>query len=126
MCYRRPEVSCLFPYPRVAVLTVFARWQDADASDPTFLLEQRTRILRALLRHERTLCYDLNAPMKGMKGVTPLGLAAWLNIPDAVDVLLHQCPGLVSVDGMDALGATPLMCKMISFSDMTLALIRGL
>lgn len=46
-----------------------------------------------------------------MHGVTPLGLAAWLNIPEVVKMLLEECSGLVSVDGMDALGATPLMCK---------------
>lgn len=49
-----------------------------------------------------------------MRGVTPLGLAAWLNLPEVVKMLLEQCPGLVSVDGMDTLGATPLMCEWYS------------
>ena len=49
-----------------------------------------------------------------MHGVTPLGLAAWLNISEVVKLLLEQCSGLVSVDGMDALGATPLMCESMS------------
>lgn len=49
-----------------------------------------------------------------MHGVTPLGLAAWLNIPEVVKLLLEECSGLVSADGMDALGATPLMCESMS------------
>lgn len=46
------------------------------------------------------------------RGVTPLGMAAWLNTSDAVRVLLEESSEYVSVDGVDAHGATPLMCTL--------------
>ncbi len=46
-----------------------------------------------------------------MNGVTPLGFAAWRNSPKAVEILLEASGGVVSVDGKDAYGVTPLMCK---------------
>ncbi|EEB98520.1 hypothetical protein MPER_01955, partial [Moniliophthora perniciosa FA553] len=45
----------------------------------------------------------------GFNGVTPLGMAAWLNSPGAVTLLLDASSGSVDVDGMDSHGATPLM-----------------
>jgi hypothetical protein len=54
--------------------------------------------------------FTLNAPQVAYHGVTPLGMAAWLNIIDAVRVLLEESSEYVSVDGMDVHGATPLMC----------------
>ncbi|EMD34097.1 hypothetical protein CERSUDRAFT_55614, partial [Gelatoporia subvermispora B] len=42
-------------------------------------------------------------------GVTPLGLAAWLNAPDIVGLLLKESDSMVSVDGPDLHGATALM-----------------
>lgn len=81
-----------------------------DASDASYALQARLRILKTLVTHEKISLFALNAPQACMRGVTPLGLAAWLNIPDVVKILLEQC-SLVSVDGMDTLGATPLMCK---------------
>ena len=69
--------------------------------------ESRVQVLRTLLRSETASLYALNAPAKG---VTPLGLAAWLNVPDAIRVLLEESHGLVAVDGTDCLGVTPLMC----------------
>lgn len=87
------------------------RWQDADASDESFMLPQRLVILKALLRHDKISLAALNAPIDAMHSVTPLGLAAWLNSPEIVRMLLCECPGLVTVDGMDTSGATPLMCK---------------
>ncbi len=87
------------------------RWNEVDASDASYTLQTRLKILKTFLTHEKISLYALNAPQASMHGVTPLGLAAWLNIPEVVKMLLEECSGLVSVDGMDALGATPLMCK---------------
>lgn len=85
------------------------RWQDADSSSESYMLGPRLAIIKALLRHEKISLSVLNAPIDAMRGITPLGLAAWLNCPDIVRILLSECPGLVSVDGMDSSGATPLM-----------------
>ena len=74
------------------------------------MLPQRTRILRTVLEHPEISLHTLNAPQSALRDVTPLGLAAWLNVPDMVRLLLEICPGIVSVDGMDSFGATPLMC----------------
>lgn len=49
-----------------------------------------------------------------MNGVVPLGMAAWLNLPRVVRLLLEESEGAVSVDGMDSHGATALMCKLPS------------
>lgn len=88
------------------------RWEEADASDASFLLQSRLEIVKALLHHDKISLTALNAPLDAMRGVTPLGLASWLNIPEVVRTLLCESPGLVSVNGMDASGATPLMCKL--------------
>ncbi|CAL1716418.1 unnamed protein product [Somion occarium] len=84
-------------------------WEDVDASDASYMLPKRLRILRTLLGHPEISLHTLNAPQAALRGVTPLGLAAWLNVPEIVRLILECCPGLVSVDGMDSLGATPLM-----------------
>ncbi|KAH9856484.1 ankyrin [Lenzites betulinus] len=81
-------------------------WEDVDVSDASFALQSRVEILRTLIGYESLSLYALNAPVRG---VTPLALAAWLNIPDAIRVLLDESRGLVAVDGTDALGVTPLM-----------------
>ena len=72
------------------------------------MLQSRVEVLRTLISTDTTSLYALNAPARG---VTPLGLAAWLNIPDVIRVLLDESRGLVVVDGTDTLGVTPLMCK---------------
>ena len=77
-------------------------------SDASFGLQSRVAVLTTLIRNDSTSFYALNAPTRG---VTPLGLAAWLNVPDVVRVLLEESLGLVAVDGTDALGVTPLMCE---------------
>ena len=46
-----------------------------------------------------------------MNGVIPLGMAAWLNQPEVVRLLLEESADSVSVDGMDSHGATALMCE---------------
>ncbi|RDX57555.1 ankyrin [Lentinus brumalis] len=81
-------------------------WEDVDVSDASFSPQNRVEVLRTLIRHESMSFYALNAPTRG---VTPLGLAAWLNVPDVVRVLLEESRGLVAVDGTDAVGVTPLM-----------------
>ncbi|OCH95423.1 hypothetical protein OBBRIDRAFT_578211 [Obba rivulosa] len=81
-------------------------WTDVDASDASFALEARLGILKMLLGHGDISLHSLNAPVNG---VTPLGLAAWLDAPDIVRLLLEESHGMVSVDGSDLHGATPLM-----------------
>ncbi|KAI9000549.1 ankyrin [Trametes punicea] len=83
-----------------------SNWEDVDVSDASFMLQSRVEVVRTLIGSDTTSLYALNAPARG---VTPLGLAAWLNIPDIVRVLLEESRELVAVDGTDALGVTPLM-----------------
>jgi hypothetical protein len=71
----------------------------------------RLNALRLLVEDRHVSLYTLNAPQEAMNGVTPLGFAAWMNSPKAVEVLLEVSGGAVSVDGQDAYGVTPLMCK---------------
>jgi hypothetical protein len=71
----------------------------------------RLNTLRLLVEHRHVSLYTLNAPQVSMNGVTPLGFAAWRNSPKAVEILLEASGGVVSVDGKDSYGATPLMCK---------------
>ncbi|KAI0346533.1 ankyrin [Trametopsis cervina] len=93
----------------VNALDASGRWNEVDVSDASYSLPTRLRILKILLTSDKISLYALNAPQLSMHGVTPLGLAAWLNIPQVVKMLLDESSGLVAVDGMDALGATPLM-----------------
>jgi hypothetical protein len=83
-------------------------WQNIDAS---FLTLKRLNTIRLLLRHPGISLFTLNAPHSSMNGVVPLGMAAWLNLPEAVRLLLEDSAHTVSVDGMDAHGATALMCE---------------
>jgi hypothetical protein len=71
----------------------------------------RLNTLRLLVEDRHVSLYTLNAPQESMNGVTPLGFAAWMNSPKAVEILLEASGGAVSVDGKDAYGVTPLMCK---------------
>lgn len=71
----------------------------------------RLNTLRLLVEDRHVSLYTLNAPQEAMNGVTPLGFAAWVNSPKAVEILLEASGGAVSVDGKDAYGVTPLMCK---------------
>ena len=68
-------------------------------------------MLKNLLNHGALSLYSLNAPQDSLKGATPLSFASWLNLPDVVRLLLEEHPGVVTVDGMDSRGATPLMCQ---------------
>ncbi|CDO70892.1 hypothetical protein BN946_scf184804.g24 [Trametes cinnabarina] len=84
----------------------------------------RVEVLRTLIGSDTTSLYALNAPARG---VTPLGLAAWLNLPDVIRVLLDESHGLVAVDGTDAVGVTPLMysARDGAVETATLLLLRG-
>ena len=82
-----------------------------DASDASSLTPNRLNAIRALLTHPDISLLTLNAPQLSMNGVIPLGMAAWLNQPEVVRVLLEDSADAVSVDGMDSHGATALMCE---------------
>ncbi|KAH9954268.1 hypothetical protein BC827DRAFT_970252 [Russula dissimulans] len=69
----------------------------------------RLNTLRLLVEDRHVSLYTLNAPQEAMNGVTPLGFAAWMNAPKAVEMLLELSGGAVSVDGKDTYGVTPLM-----------------
>ncbi|KDQ57205.1 hypothetical protein JAAARDRAFT_131495 [Jaapia argillacea MUCL 33604] len=84
-------------------------WKKVSMSDASFMSESRLNILRTLLSQRSLSLYVLNAPQAALNGVTPLGMAAWLNSAPAVQVLLEASFGVVSVDGIDEHGATPLM-----------------
>lgn len=88
-------------------------WQTVD---PSFMTTSRLNTLRLLVEDRHVSLYTLNAPQEAMNGVTPLGFAAWMNSPKAVEILLEASGGAVSVDGKDAYGVTPLMCKSNSLS----------
>ena len=72
---------------------------------------KRLNALKIMLQHPQVTLRTLNATHSSMNGVIALGMAAWLNQVDAVRTLLHDSLDGVSVDGMDAHGATALMCK---------------
>lgn len=67
-----------------------------------------------MLRQSQISLYCLNAPHTATNGVIPLSMAAWLNFPNLVQVLLEESADAVAVDGLDAHGATALMCKFFS------------
>ncbi|KAF8841811.1 hypothetical protein BDN67DRAFT_490026 [Paxillus ammoniavirescens] len=85
------------------------RWETIDASDASFMSEDRLSVLRIAVSHPDISLYTLNAPQDSINDVTPLGMAAWLDMPEVVQLLLECSSGAVSVDGMDTDGATPLM-----------------
>ena len=76
-------------------------------SDASFKLEERVEILTMLLNHDDISLFTLNTPVRG---VSPLCLAAWLDIPQMVRLLSESSRGMIPVNGMDNFGATPLMC----------------
>ena len=84
-------------------------WNDIEASP--VMSSDRVKILELLLEYAEDSLYAFNAPQSGFNGVTPLGMAAWLNSAIAVQLLLDNSSGVVDVDGMDSHGATPLMCE---------------
>ena len=89
------------------------RWETIDASDASFLSDDRLQVLRIAVSHPAISLYTLNAPQNSINDVTPLSMAAWLDMPQVVDILLSCSSGAVSVDAEDTDGATPLMCKSL-------------
>lgn len=85
------------------------RWETIDASDASFLSEDRLQVLRIAVSHPEISLFTLNAPQNSINDVTPLGMAAWLDMPQMVRVLLDCSSGAISVDAEDTDGATPLM-----------------
>ncbi|KZT19799.1 ankyrin [Neolentinus lepideus HHB14362 ss-1] len=79
------------------------------AQDGLFMSESRLGVLDLIVSHAEMSIYELNAPQDSLNGVTVLGMAAWLNLPSAVEVLLRASSGRLLVDSIDAHGATPLM-----------------
>lgn len=73
--------------------------------------QDRLHVIRIAISHPDISLFTLNAPQDSINDVTPLGMAAWLDLPEVVQVLLEFSSGTISVDGMDTDGATPLMCK---------------
>ncbi|KAG0695910.1 hypothetical protein DFH29DRAFT_953535 [Suillus ampliporus] len=85
------------------------RWETIDASDASFMSEDRLQVLRIAVSHPEISLFTLNAPQDSINDVTPLGMAAWLDMPRAVQALLDCSSGAISVDAEDTDGATPLM-----------------
>jgi hypothetical protein len=75
------------------------------------MTRHRLKTLRTLVEEQDISLYALNAPSSALHGVTPLGIAAYLNVPKVVELLLTIGDGRVLVDSADAFGATPLMCE---------------
>ncbi|KAF8150880.1 hypothetical protein B0H34DRAFT_665892 [Crassisporium funariophilum] len=105
------DVNMLDTAGRTAIMAAVAgeHWQNIDACDASFLTENRLNAIRILLSHPDISLLTLNAPQSSMNGVIPLGMAAWLNQPQVVRILLEDSADSVSVDGMDSHGATALM-----------------
>ncbi|PPR05968.1 hypothetical protein CVT24_004632 [Panaeolus cyanescens] len=105
------DVNALDSAGRTSVMCAVAgeNWQNIDACDASHMSQKRLNVLKMLLGHADISLFTLNAPQSSMNGVIPLGMAAWLNLPQAVRVLLEESAGAVSVDGMDGHGATALM-----------------
>ncbi|TFK62147.1 ankyrin [Pluteus cervinus] len=105
------NVNALDSLGRTALMCAVAgdEWETVDASDASFMSAKRLNTIRILLGHPDISLLTLNLPHSSMNGVIPLGMAAWLNMPLAVRVLLEESSNCVSVDGMDSHGATALM-----------------
>ncbi|KAG5653639.1 hypothetical protein H0H81_011741 [Sphagnurus paluster] len=105
------DINSLDTAGRTALMCAVAgeHWQNIDASDASFMTPKRLNTIRILLNQPGISLFTLNAPQSSMNGVIPLGMAAWLNMEEAVRLLLQDSSDAVSVDGMDAHGATALM-----------------
>ncbi|KAJ8072200.1 hypothetical protein PM082_015758 [Marasmius tenuissimus] len=103
------NINLLDASGRGAVMCAIAgeHWNDIEASP--VMSSNRVKVLGLLLEYAEDSLYAFNAPQSGFNGVTPLGMAAWLNSAIAVRLLLDSSSGVVDVDGMDSHGATPLM-----------------
>lgn len=77
----------------------------------------RLSALSFLLKNRSLSIYTLNAPHSLFKGLTPLGMATYLNRLDFVTALLDEGDGLVLLDGVDSHRATPIMCTFDHFEN---------
>ncbi|TRM64262.1 ankyrin repeat-containing domain protein [Schizophyllum amplum] len=84
-------------------------WHTVDPSSASFMTPDRLQIIESLVSHPDATMFTLNAAQAHLKGVTALGLAAWLNMLKVVEILLDASDGAVAVDGRDGHNATPLM-----------------
>ena len=76
----------------------------------------RLAILSFFLVKRTFTLYTLNSPHALLRGLTPLGMAVYLNRLDFVKVLLEKGEGTVILDGIDSHRATPIMCMFTSNS----------
>ncbi|KAK0193483.1 hypothetical protein F5146DRAFT_1221090 [Armillaria mellea] len=105
------DVNALDSLGRTVIMCAVAgeHWDNMDVPHETLLTPGRLEALRLLLVCPEISLYTLNAPQEAFNGVTPIGMAAWLNTHAAVRLLLDGSLHTVSVDGMDTHGATALM-----------------
>ncbi|KAF9026031.1 ankyrin [Hymenopellis radicata] len=105
------DVNALDGLGRTVIMCAVAgeRWDDINISHEALLTEARLNTIRLLLSRPEISLFTLNAPQDAFRGVTPIGVAAWMNLHDVVELLLKGSLYAVSVDGMDTHGATSLM-----------------
>lgn len=104
-------VDAFYTSPMIWLTRLLLRWDDVTVSHEALLTDSRLKIIRLLVSRPDITLFTLNAPQEAFRGVTPIGIAAWLNLYTVVQVLLEGSLHAVSVDGMDTHGATSLMCK---------------
>lgn len=105
------DVNALDSLGRTVIMCAVAgeHWDNMDVPHETLMTAGRLDVIRILLGCPEISLYTLNAPQEAFNGVTPIGMAAWLNMYDVVRLLLEGSLHTVSVDGMDTHGATSLM-----------------
>ncbi|KAJ4480004.1 ankyrin repeat-containing domain protein [Lentinula aciculospora] len=106
------NVNAIDASGRTALMCAVAgkHWSDISvAHDESFMTPSRLKVVDILLRRPEVSLSTLNAPQHAFNDATPLGMAAWLNMPEAVRLLLKSSLDSVAVDGTDMYGSTPLM-----------------
>ncbi|KAJ7441197.1 ankyrin repeat-containing domain protein, partial [Mycena galericulata] len=82
------------------------QWDSRSTNEP---FNPPLDVIRTLLTDPTISFLTLNDHQRCYRGVTPLGMAAWLNMSDVVRLLLEESSESVLVDGMDMYGTTVLM-----------------
>ncbi|KAK0476396.1 ankyrin repeat-containing domain protein [Armillaria novae-zelandiae] len=105
------NVNALDSLGRTVIMCAVAgeHWDNMDVPHEALLTAGRLDVIRTLLGRPEISLYTLNAPQEACNGVTPIGMAAWLNMHAVVQLLVEDSLHTVSVDGMDTHGATSLM-----------------